>query len=108
MNLVSELLDELSELVRRASLQPDSTWTDKAATWPTVTIARQIDPDHMYLTHEHPDRESITAIHICCAECPDQPSVFCLSPDGESESYRVTSADIQSGILAHIRRSHDS
>ena len=90
------------------SVGPGETWTDKATTWPVILIARDTEPDHMYLTHQHPDRESITAVHLCCARCESRPSVFCLSPDAEGEAYRVSTADILSGILAHIRRSHDT
>jgi len=90
------------------SIGPGEWWTQTASMWPLVLVTRKLGADHMYLTHEHPERESITAHHLCCDLCPERPSVFCLSPDSGGESYRVTAADIQAGILAHIRRSHDS
>jgi len=90
------------------TISPGQIWTDKAATWPVILVSRETDLDHMYLTHEHPDRESVTAVHLCCALCESRPSVFCLSPDDKGDGYRVSTADMLSGILAHIRRSHDS
>jgi hypothetical protein len=102
-------MSQANEILRAGySLGPGTAWTEKATAWPTITVARKVEPDHMYLTHQHPERESVTAIHICCSECPGRPSVFCLSPDIQAEGYRVTAADIQAGILAHIRRSHDT
>jgi len=32
--------------------------------------------------------------------------VYCLSPDITGPGYTITEADLRSGILAHIRRSH--
>jgi hypothetical protein len=90
------------------SIGPGEQWTDEATTWPVIMVARPAEPDHMYLTHQHPERESITAVHLCCARCEHRPSVFCLSPDSEGDGYQVTAADMLAGILAHIRRSHDT
>ena len=89
------------------SIGPGKEWTDKAATWPVVTVSRKTEPGHMYATIER-GAESVTATHLCCAECDGNPSVLCLAPNSDEGGYQVSVADILAGILSHIRRTHST
>lgn len=52
--------------------------------------------------------DPVPQLHLCCAVCPDRPSVLCLSPDtSEGKAYVISVADQLAGILAHLRRSHE-
>jgi hypothetical protein len=100
-------MSQADQIIRAGySIGPGKEWTDKAAAWPVVTVSRKTEPGHMYATIER-GVESVTATHLCCAECDGNPSVFCLSPDGET-GYTATVADILAGILSHIRRTHST
>lgn len=51
----------------------------------------------------------VTQLHLCCAWCTGLPSVFCLNPDMAARSgYQTTVKDMLAGVLAHIRRSHET
>lgn len=95
------------------TLAPGAEWTGRAATWPVVLVARHTEPGHHMTSPELNERAAAgqdgprRQLHLCCARCDSRPSVFCLAPDArDPEGYRVTTADLLSGILAHIRRSH--
>lgn len=97
--------------------EPSGIWADRAATWPVRVVVRStpaLDPDRdeprRLSSHEgfRVTWDSIPQLHLCCARCPGEPSVLCLSPDTSGEPYDVTVADMLSGILAHIRRSHEA
>lgn len=101
------------------SIAPGSEWTSAAASWPTVVVTRitqcpeGCQEPHVHGTrrraHEEGVRETdgpLAELHLACARCTDEPSVMCLSPDVNGAPYRVCTADMQSGILAHLRRSH--
>jgi len=91
------------------TLAPGEEWTDRAATWPVVVVLRGTEPGH-FMTDIVPVESTgpLTQAHLCCAECESNPSVFCLSPDVTAEGYRIMEADLRAGILAHIRRSHQT
>lgn len=95
--------------------QPSGIWTDIASTWPVKVVSREtlaLDPERdepRKLSSHEGTRitwDPITQLHLCCARCPGAPSLLCLSPDTTGEPYHVQPADMLSGILAHIRRSH--
>lgn len=95
--------------------QPSAIWADTAATWPVRIVPRgtlPLDPERdeprKLSSHEGTRLtwESLEQLHLCCARCPDLPSVLCVSPDTSGEPYTVMVADMLAGILAHIRRSH--
>lgn len=99
-------MSQANEIIRAGySIGPGAEWTDKAATWPVLSVSRKTEPGHMYATIEL-GTDSVVATHLCCAECPGEPSVFCLAPNSGEDGYRVTVADMLAGILAHIRRTH--
>lgn len=90
------------------TLAPGAEWTSQAATWPVTIVTRATEPGH-FLTDvvPVPQRPPLKQTHLVCVNCPDLPSVFCLDPGTDLNSaYTVTAADLLSGILAHIRRSH--
>lgn len=109
MSLLGELVSELEELLRKAALQPDSVWTEKASIWPVRIVSRKTEPDRIMTDGSSPSaRPAMLQHHLVCAECPSEPSVICLSPDAELVGYQVSTSDILAGILAHIRRTHDT
>jgi hypothetical protein len=91
------------------TIAPGEEWTGQAATWPVVLVPRETEAGH-WLTDVVPAKPQtpLVQLHLCCAKCDDHPSVFCLSPDAGRPGYRVMCADILAGILAHIRRSHET
>lgn len=90
------------------TLSPGEEWTSRAANWPVRVVSRETEPGH-WLTDVVPaePRPPITQLHLVCTACPDEPSVFCLSPDISAPSYTVDSARLLAGIVAHLRRSHE-
>lgn len=89
-------------------IAPGAEWTARAASWPLTVVARETEAGH-WLTDVVPAEPipPLTQLHLCCAECDGFPSVFCLSPDVTKLSYQVTSADMLSGIIRHLRQSHE-
>lgn len=89
------------------TLAPGPGWTDTAATWPVQVVSRETEAGH-WLTDVVPakPRPPYLQVHLCCTRCAELPSVFCLSPGQEMTGYVTTAADLQAGILGHIRRSH--
>ncbi len=77
------------------------------AQWPVRVVIRDTEPGHMYVEHEHLERDGrpATQAHLVCAVC-DQ-SVACLSPDLDAAPYQVTPGIITSGVLAHLRVCHE-
>ena len=102
-------MSQANEIIRAGySIGPGKEWTDKASTWPVVTVSRKTEPGHMHAVVEH-GQDSVMATHLCCAECPDQPSVLCLAPNDITDAgYHMTVADMMAGILSHIRRTHST
>jgi hypothetical protein len=89
------------------TIAPGDFWTGQASTWPVVIVQRETEPGH-WLTDVVPAKpvQPLMQLHLCCAQCPDYPSVFCLSPDTGQPGYAITMSDVLAGILGHIRRSH--
>ena len=101
----------------RLGAEPSGIWADIAATWPVCVVSRgtlpldpQRDEPRKLSSHEGTRLtwDSIGQLHLCCARCPDRPSLLCVSPDTSGEPYTIMAADMLSGILAHIRRSHEA
>jgi len=83
------------------TIAPGEEWTGLAAAWPVIVASRATEPGHL--------KGKVTQLHLCCAWCPDLPSVFCLNPDSSKPfGYRVAVKDMLAAVLAHIRRSHET
>jgi len=86
---------------------PSLIWMDAAAKWPVQVVSRET-AGRVWRADLYGTRKTygqVTELHLVCGECGQ--SVLCLSPDVRSEAYRVTGADMLSGILAHLRVSHE-
>jgi len=113
-------MDERISVVRGAvTIAPGPEWVSVASTWPVLVITRTTQcpdgcaEDHVHGTRRRAHEEGVyetpgplAELHLACARCPGEPSVMCLSPDMDGAPYHVCSADMLSGITAHIRRSH--
>lgn len=88
------------------TIGPSQAWTDAAATWPVFVDSRETD-GRVWRSNLEGTRQldgTVTESHLRCVA--DGQSVLCLSPDVRADSYHVTTAAMQAGILAHLRRSH--
>ena len=86
---------------------PSLAWMDAAASWPVQVVSRETS-GRVWRADLIGTRQTygrVTELHLVCARC--EQSVLCLSPDARYEAYRVTGAGMLSGILAHLRVSHD-
>lgn len=99
---------EVSPGQYKRPIMPGDWWSSQAASWPVIVVSRETEPGH-WLTDVVPaePRPPLTQLHLCCAVCPNRPSVHCLSPDTAGESYQTTNVHMLSGIMAHLRQSHD-
>ena len=79
-------------------LGPGHIMTDAAMQWPIEFHVEQASDDH--LTHA-----GKMQAHLRCKICGQ--SVQCLSPDWERGGYMISGQLIVSGILAHLKISHE-
>ena len=85
---------------------PSALWADVAASWLVFVDSRETS-ERRWRASEYGVRKmfrTAVELHLRCGQCGQ--SVLCLSPDTRGEPYRVMAADMLSGILAHLRRSH--
>jgi len=79
-------------------LGPGHALTTAAAQWPVLYVRRVTEAGHA--------RPGVLQAHLVCADCGQ--SVCCLTPGEGTGSYALTAALIMSGVLAHLKRSHEA
>lgn len=86
---------------------PSLIWVDAAGAWPVYVDSRETSGRvwRGNMVGTRMTYGTVRELHLRCGRCGQ--SVMCLSPDVRGESYRVMVADMTSGILAHMRRSHE-
>ena len=91
----------------RYTLAPGPEWTDAAASWQVRAVSRETEPGHHLVDLGHLERDGrpLTQTHLTCATCGQ--SVACLAPDVDEPGYVLTVAQLQAGILRHIRECHE-
>lgn len=91
----------------RYTIAPGPEWTGLAAGWPVRLVTRETEPGHLWVEKEHLERDGrpVVQAHLVCGNC-DQ-SVICLAPDAGSPGYLLDVAQMQAGVLAHIRQCHE-
>lgn len=104
--LMSDLASRVTVVRGDYQIGPSLVWMDAATAWPVFVDSRETS-ERRWRANLYGTRKmfrTAVELHLRCGLCGQ--SVLCLSPDTRGEPYRVMAADMLSGILAHLRRSH--